>query len=234
MRHRSLFKCYGDPQWAEAFLDGWFRFRSLNYFRDYEDQVRGDPNEGRSIFRPPGGLVVHNKTQGTTFSLPGTTFESAAKEAEIFVFCLSRGLTTAMWKGFKAAVCIETTNVGAFLARVQDALPRNASFIGPPSRVGWQVRYYDHAQGPGGRWAQPGKIAISKTWDYSWQDEFRLVFSLTDALAFENVRVSLTDNKKQSKFSAPHAYFDVHTRGLRDICRVHNAPVGNTALPLHT
>ena len=41
MRH-SLFKYYDQRIWAEKFLDGELLFRSLAYFRDCEDAVRGD------------------------------------------------------------------------------------------------------------------------------------------------------------------------------------------------
>ena len=89
MRHRSLFRYYANRKWAEAFLDGRLRFWSLAYFRDYEDEIRGDPNEGRNVFRPEGGPVIHNVTRGTTFPLPGGAFEALTKQEEIFVFCLS-------------------------------------------------------------------------------------------------------------------------------------------------
>ena len=58
-RQRSLFKYYAERKLAEAFLDGRFRFWSLAYFRDLEDNgVRGDANEGTGIFHPDGGLQV--------------------------------------------------------------------------------------------------------------------------------------------------------------------------------
>ena len=67
----SLYKYYDNQEWADAFLGGKLRFRSLSYFRDYEDeQVRGDKNEGKMIFRPEGGLVLNNETQGYTSTLP--------------------------------------------------------------------------------------------------------------------------------------------------------------------
>jgi hypothetical protein len=53
------------------FLDGKLRFRSLSYFRDYEDeQVRGDKNEGKMVFSPEGGLALNNQTQGYTSTIP--------------------------------------------------------------------------------------------------------------------------------------------------------------------
>jgi hypothetical protein len=68
MRH-SLYKYFSDLKWANAFLDGEILFRSLSYFRDYEDQnIRGDQKEGIAVFRPQTGLIVTNQTQGTTFT----------------------------------------------------------------------------------------------------------------------------------------------------------------------
>jgi len=88
--HHSLYKYYSELRWADVFLDSQVLFRSLSYFRDYEDlNVRGDQNEGTAIYRPEGGLIVTNKTQDKTFNLPRYAFESAAKQDEIFVFCES-------------------------------------------------------------------------------------------------------------------------------------------------
>ena len=37
MHRRSLYKYFSERKWAERFLDGEILFRSLAYFRDYED-----------------------------------------------------------------------------------------------------------------------------------------------------------------------------------------------------
>ena len=67
MRHR-LYKYYPERKWAEAFLDGEIFFRTLSFFRDYEDaNIRKDQNEGVSSYRPPVGLVGYNHTQGRSF-----------------------------------------------------------------------------------------------------------------------------------------------------------------------
>jgi hypothetical protein len=70
------------------------RFRTLAYFRDNEDAVRGDEYEGTSKFLPDGGLLVNNLTQGTTITLP-MAFESSVKGHEIFVYCVSQTLSAA-------------------------------------------------------------------------------------------------------------------------------------------
>jgi len=95
MRRRSLYKYFSEHKWAEALLDGEVLFRSLSYFRDYEDKnVRQDQNEGTTVFRPDGGLIFNNLTRGKTFTLHAShAFESTVKQDDIFVFCLSRSFT---------------------------------------------------------------------------------------------------------------------------------------------
>lgn len=64
MRH-SLYKYFSDRKWADAFLDGEILFRSLSYFRDYEDKnVRGDEKEGTAVYRPKEGAGYHEPHSG--------------------------------------------------------------------------------------------------------------------------------------------------------------------------
>ena len=166
MRRRSLYKYYSERKWAEEFLDGKLLFRSLAYFRDYEDKnVREDQNEGAALFRPEGGLIVNNLTQGKTFTLPDHAFESGANQEEIFVFCMSRSDTDELGRRFKAVVCVEILDVGTFCARVEAALPPAARFpgrAGRPARIGRRVEYYRETEGGNPRWALPEVIATSK------------------------------------------------------------------------
>lgn len=231
MRRRSLYKYFSERKWAEAFINGEVLFRSLSYFRDYEDgNVREDQNEGTSIYRPEAGLIVNNQTQGTTFTLPGHAVESATKQEEIFVFCLSRSLTDELRERFKAVVCVEILNVRVFCDRVETALlPSKATFPGPPNRmrIGQRVEYYQETEAGNPRWALPDMIATSKLDSYAWQDEFRLVFSLTDALGFEHVAVSLTQgNARKPRNPAGHHCYTLSTESLRDICQLHEFQPG--------
>src|SRR5690242_19924903 len=120
MRH-NLYRYFDDRRWADAFLDGKLRFSSLSCFRDYEDeQVRGDENEGRSIFRPESGLLIHNQTQGWIKSFP-YSFNATVKLEEIFVYCLSRSFAKELQVEFKAVACIEIFNIKAFCNRIESA-----------------------------------------------------------------------------------------------------------------
>ena len=206
-------------------MEGNILFRSLAYFRDYEDlNVRGDNYEGDSVYRPEAGLVVMNHTQQTTFTLPGYAFQSAAHQEEIFVCCLSRSLSSEIANRFGAHFCVEILKIGPFCKRLVAALPSNATFPGAPghTRIGNDVEYYDPAEGSSPRWALPDKIAISKVNTYAWQEEFRLVFTLTDAFGFENVRTRLVKNEhKNVPNLTEHHSYSVRTQSLRNICHLH-------------
>ena len=227
-RQRSLFKYYADRKWGEEFLDGRFRFLSLAYFRDLEDNgVRGDANEGTGVFRPDDGLQVTNMSQGTRFTLPSYAFTSTARCDEIFVFCMSRAFSRALWDEFGAVMCVEITDLLAFCRRVTSRLPANAQFPGRPGRkrIGHRVEYYDASDDPDTRWALPDRIALSKFADFARQEEFRLVFSTTGALDFQNVALRLqTADIPPAAPTGDHRFHDVDVEELRDICRVHDEP----------
>lgn len=57
MRPRHLYKYFSKMEYAESFCEGHLLFRSLAYFRDYEDNnVREGEREGASVYRPNDGL----------------------------------------------------------------------------------------------------------------------------------------------------------------------------------
>jgi hypothetical protein len=215
--HRRLIKYYDDRRWAEAFLDGEILFRSLSYFRDHEDaSVRGDASEGASIYRPQNGLVVNNLTRGMTSTLPGHRLESATKFEELFVFCASNSHSVDRQKKFSSVARVEILDIKTLCTRVKRALPPEATFRGQ------RVEYYLETANATPRWALPDKIATSKLIAYAWQDEYRLLFSLTDALEFEKVDLRLVpDGTQGAPLHATHHEYLVKAESLRDICRLH-------------
>jgi hypothetical protein len=135
---KRLYRSFDDVKWAEQMMQGVMRFHSLAYYRDYEEQeVRGDGNEGTSVYQPEGGLLITNQTQRTQSVQPDTSFESEVKAGEIFVYCLSKADTPRIRGAFNAVSCVEITNVPAFLRRVEKGLSA-VSFGGKPGheRIG--------------------------------------------------------------------------------------------------
>ena len=223
MRH-NLYKYYDSREWDDAFLDGNLRFRSLSYFRDYEDaQVRGDKNEGKMIFRPEDGLLITNHTQGWTKTIPWA-LNATAHQEEIFVFCLSRSFTDKLRESFKAVACVEILNVKTLCDRIESALPAGTAFPGKPGRerIGQAVTYYEETENCNPTWACPDMITALKSKTFAWQNEYRLVFSFTNALSFENAQYELVRNgSSQQTQPAEHRHHDLSVGSLRDICRLH-------------
>jgi hypothetical protein len=215
MRHR-LYKYYPERKWAEAFLEGEILFRALSFFRNYEDaNVRKDRNEGVSRYRPPYGLVGYNHTQGRSFTLPNHGFESSARAQEIFVFCVSTVFGETLRARFDAVTCVEILKIREFCDRIRAALPTTATFFAR------RVQYCKPTDLPEARWALPDLIATSKFDDYSWQSEYRFVFSLTDALGFEKVTTVLrSDHTMPDANAMAHSDYPLKTRSLGDICRL--------------
>ena len=238
MRHKhSLFRYYDDERWAAAFLSGDFRFRSLAHFRDLEDKgVRGDANEGRAMVQPSAGLEITNQRTGAKHRAVAMT--STARQREIFVFCLSRSLSAELWDEFGAVACIEILDVPEFCARVARSLPAGARFPGRPGhqQIGNRVECLRRHRSRRTRYALPDLIASSKVRAYQHQDEFRLIFSLTDALEFQNAAMELV---LRGTLPVPrpvldHAYHDARVGSLADICRVRVKPAPMTRRTIAT
>jgi hypothetical protein len=81
---------------------------------------------------------------------------------------------------------------------------------------------YQETEAGNPRWALPDAIATSKLDAYRWQDEYRLVFSLTNALSFENVNLRIVVGSASRVASpAEHHKHDVHASNPKDIAILH-------------
>ena len=224
-RGQRLYRLFDDLQYAQAMMRGSLRFGSLARYRDIEEQkVRGDRKEGTSVYSPPKGLEITNYTRKTFSVKEGWLMESDAKSDEIFVFCMSKSLTDEMMRAFNAVACVEITDVPRFCRRVENAL-KDASLGGKPGRerIGQAVQYYDPAHQPEARWAIPDMIASSKFNYYKWQDEFRLLYSRTDALKFQNVSMRLIKGELEHVIDiSKHRFETVEIGSLDDIAVLHS------------
>lgn len=212
-----MYKYFDQLRWAEAFLDGAIRFRTLAYYRDYEDaEVRCDVNEGNAIYQPVEGLQLHNHTRGTRILLRNSRFESTVKQNEVFVLCFTRTMTQERLTRFRAVACVEVTRIARFCARLKAALP-------PGSRLfAGRVIYCDPQGDPNPQWALPDLIVMRKQKAYEWQGEYRIVFSTTDALDFEKAQYRiLTGIPESPPRASEYPEHNLEMPSLRDICRLH-------------
>jgi hypothetical protein len=155
VKKRSKYRYFTEIKWAEKFMDGELRFRTLSHFKKIEDgEIRGDAGEGSISYKPEGGLIMHH--QGKSFTFPGGIFGSAVKTAEIFILCGSNSMTDDLRIRFEAKACVQIMRQTSFCQRIQYELPRTATFRAEP------VVYYSPANEPGAKWACPDMIAFSK------------------------------------------------------------------------
>jgi len=221
---KRLYRFFDQVNWAQQMMQGVTRFRSLAYYRDYEErEVRGDSQEGTSVYEPQSGLVITNQTRQTESVQRDASFESEVRSGEIFIYCLSKVDTPRIREAFNAVSCVEIINVPAFLRRIEKALG-GASFGGRPGheRIGHPVEYYPPDAPPGARWACPDLIACAKFDGYAWQHEYRLLFSFTDALKFENVELRIVGRKTERAVDASqHHVHQIAVGPLHDIALLH-------------
>ena len=215
----TLFKFYDERRWAERFLAGELLCWSVSYYRDREDEIRGDKNEGCSEYRPQGGLTINNITQGTTFCIPNSAMLSAVKQDEIFAFCVSTS-SDAVVANQLGNIFVEILDGPEFVRRVRAALPEKATFF---SRA---VEYYEASIPPGPRWAVPEFISTAKQWSPTFvsQAEYRLIFSLTDGLQFEQVELNITTGQAQPTLKRDtYPKYILNAGDLNDICRLRDS-----------
>ncbi len=217
----SLFK-YLPSKHLEAFVgSGKLLFRSLSYFRNYEELlVRGDRYEGKRLFKPGNGLEITKTESGEKLLLPWA-FEATVRDRDIFVLCLSRTLSSELAREFGADVCVEITEPTALLSRVRSALllrrwvRRGRLLHGP-------VEYYSPEDPPLAEWAIPERMIMRKTIEYSRQDEYRLAFARGAALQVNNVETQITSTPGLTQPTLDgHPEHMVCVGAIERVCKVH-------------
>lgn len=208
---------------ALAFLDrGEVLLRSLSYFRDCEDEgVRADEYEGTLVHLPEDGLRVKLSSSGEEVSIP-YTFESTAREDDIFVYCTSTELSTDIAKGFKADVAVEIVEPAKFLARMRSAMALRAR-LRVEKLVHDEVKYYERHELPIVAWALPERIAMRKPKSFEWQKEYRFAVPVGDAFGVEKVQVKLVPlGARRTQRAQSHPSILLKLGSLSKICRLHS------------
>lgn len=213
---------YLPSKYVDAFVRrGEVLFRALSYFRDYEDaQVRGDEFEGTKLYRPNDGLEVTLVGTQEKRVLPHS-FESAANEDDIFVFCMSTRYSVDLAAQFKVDACVEILNPSGFIAGVRAALLRRPS-IKNKTLVHGEVTYYSVSDPPIVDWALPERIAMSKLNFYRTQNEYRIAFSVNNAFKTENTRLQLVaPGERRPQRASAHPERLLKLGSLSRICKIH-------------
>jgi hypothetical protein len=196
-------------------------FRSLSYFRNYEElQVRGDRHEGKRLFSPSPGLEVTKTETGEKLLLPWS-FEASVKDREIFVFCMTLRRTKELADEFKTDACVEILDPVALISKIRSALVLRR-WVKHARLLHGAVDYYSPAEPPLAEWAVPERMVMRKTTDYTHQSEYRFAFGRGDALKVNNVETQITATPGQSTPTLEgHPEHVLKVGSLERICRVH-------------
>jgi hypothetical protein len=217
----SLYRYFSERN-AQSFIErGEVLFRSLSYFRDYEDGgVRSDEHEGTLVHLPTDGLKVNKVATGEVVALPHQ-MEASAKEDDIFIYCLSTELSKEIAQRFSAEVVVEIHDQTRFLALVRSSMALRKR-LQVSKLVSQPVRYYEWHEPPIVDWALPERIAMRKPMSFGWQKEHRIAVPLGDAFGVENVSVNLVlPGTKRPRRPTPHPSVLLKLGNLSKICSVH-------------
>jgi hypothetical protein len=216
------YRYFQKVEWAEQFMDGSLRFRSLSHFQKIEDgEVSGDAREGSVSYQPEGGLIMHHERLGRSFTFPGGSFNSGINTEEVFVLCASNSMADDRRIRFEAKACVQIMKINTFCERIRYELPSAAT-----SRAE-RVKYYSPTGELGAKWAFPDMITFSKVDTYAWQDEFRFAFSITDALKYGKTaqKVIIPNQPPGTALPPPppfpHDYPTMKVKSLGSICKLH-------------
>jgi hypothetical protein len=116
-------------------------FRSLSYFRDFEDrttkQVIEDRYEGTGTSMPDGGVILRARDTGKVVKfVEPFAFNKIVNTEDIFVFCVGNSYSDDLVREFNAVACVEMLDKQAFFDRLKPILPAGATF------VSGRVEYY--------------------------------------------------------------------------------------------
>ena len=217
----SIFK-YLPSKYIKALVErGDLLFRSLSYFRNYEEmQVRGDRHDGKRLYKPAHGLEITKTETGEKLMLPGT-LESSVRDRDIYVFCFSHQRSALLAKEFDADACVEIHDPLALLSKVRSALILRR-WVKHARLLHGRVDYYSPMNPPFAEWAVPERMVMRKTIDYSHQEEYRLAFARGDALRVNNVHTQITIGSSQTQPTlAGHPEHFLRLGRLANICTVH-------------
>lgn len=217
---QRLFRYFSEEHASDFVQKGTVLFRSLTYFRDYEDVgVRADEYEGTLVHQMQEGVAINNLTAGA-LSLP-YRFESTVKEDEIFVYCMSTELSPEIAQRFGADIAIEILDLSKFLNCLRTALSLRRRFR-VDQLVHEDVRYYDWHEPPIVDWALPERIAMKKPKSFSWQKEYRFAVPIKDAFRVGNVKNNLVPIGSNRMFRAKaHPQQFLNLGNLSRICKIH-------------
>ena len=170
-----LFKYLPSQFAADVVRKGDLLFRNLSFFRQCEDNRRGDPLEGFHRDNPDNDITLSDPKTGEVLAKGDYSFLNSTNTDLIYVFCLSKTHKPELYQEFKADCCIEILNLEEFIRRTAIAVKRLLS-AHKSGLLYRDVNYYYENAPAGFDIKNPKNLAFAKGVHYEHQEEFRLVF----------------------------------------------------------
>lgn len=213
---------YLPSQFAENVVrKGDLLFRNLTYFRQYEDNRRGDPLEGFHRDNPDNDITLSDPKTGKVLAKGDFSFLNSTNTDLIYVFCLSKSHKPELYEEFKADYCIEIINTEEFIRRSKIAVKRLISSHKSGLLHG-DVNYYFENAPAGFDIKNPKNLAFAKGVHYEHQEEFRLVFGNRKAFDLKqqivvNASYDFIGETKKGTSKEKHVFIG----NLNDIVKIH-------------
>lgn len=218
----KLYK-YLPSQYAESFVSkGDLLFRNLSYFRQNEDNRRGDPLEGFHRDNPDNDITISDPKTGKILAKGDFSFLNSTNTDLINVFCLSKDYETKLYDEFNSDYCIEILDAEEFIRKTRIAVKRLIS-LHKSGLLHRDVIYYHHNAPAGFDIKDPKNLAFAKGVHYQNQKEFRLAFGNRKAFDLKqqivvNATYDFIGEAKKGTSKEKHVFVG----NLSEIVQVHN------------
>ena len=197
-------------------------FRNLSYFRQYEDNKRGDPLEGFHRDNPDNDVTLSDPETGKILSKGDYSFLNSTDTDLINVFCLSKVFDENLFDEFNSNCCIEILDAEEYIRRARIAVKRLVSSHKSGLLHGNVIYYHDNAPA-GFDIKNPENLAFAKGVHYQHQNEYRLVFGTKRAFNLKqqivvNASYDFLGEAQKGNPKEKHVFVG----DLRDITNIHN------------
>ena len=209
-------------KFAANFAKGDLLFRNLSYFRQHEDNRRGDPLEGFHRDNPDNDITISDPNTGKVLSKGDFSFLNSTNTDIIFVFCLSKVHKPELYTEFESDCCIEILNTVEFIKKVKRAANR-ILFAHKSGLLYREVSYY-HENAPADfDIKNPKNLAFAKGVHYQHQEEYRMVFGRKNAFNLKqqiviNAKYDFIGEAKKGTPKEKHLYVG----NLQKIIKIHH------------
>lgn len=197
---KTVYRYMDDKKNLESFLEGKIRISTLGACRAYENQEKGDCDEGKEVYRvsqmtdeDPNFHKKANKLGMSFEACYGTTITNCRSETYLpngFVLCATARRDDEKFSKDFGEFCLKINDGERFFQLVSRAIREKYDLLGGHhEKVIYNPQYYEDDELP------PGKIGFVKRPKYEWQEEYRFLWLPKDLNIEKFLMVDVPDIK---------------------------------------